>query len=121
MLRQSPNYAKYLQLNGWRVEKLNGKFIYIKKILFWNFIKIQRVKIITKKEVSYLIKKYNPIQIAVEPLSIFSLQNFKTTNEPYLPTKTLQIDISKSEKEIVKSFKTDVRRSILKIKNYKLN
>ncbi len=87
-IRQSPNYAKYMQSLGWIVE--NGAFI--KKLWFTSIVKIQRPSVINLEK----IKKYHPFLIKLEP----SHQNlipsgFHQDNWPLIPSKTLVLDINK--------------------------
>ena len=115
-LRQSPQYANYLSQLGWVVEKLNGHYIYLKKIpLLGYFAKIQRVEKVDGEALKLITQKYKPFRVVVEPLTpIINTKAHYSLYHPYLPTKTLLIDISKSEKEIVAGFKKDVRRAIAK-------
>ena len=143
-LRQSPQYANYLSQLGWVVEKLNGNYIYLKKIpLLGYFAKIQRTKGVDPQTIKLITQKYKPFRIVVEPLTtsfrsvtIGGLSTIPVTKDnhnplytpkfhlcksPYLPTKTLLIDISKSEEKIVGGFAKDVKRVLakLQITNYK--
>ena len=114
-LRQSPQYANYLSQLGWVVEKINGNYIYLKKIpLLGYFAKIQRPPHpIKPSDITNLKKKYKVFRIVVEPLSPIPDRIKQVT--PYLPTKTLVIDLTPSEKEIVAGFAKDVQRAIAKL------
>ncbi len=102
-LRQSKNYAKYMQSLGWIVE--DGFFI--KKLWFTSIIKAQHSEIINLD----LIKKYHPFLIKLEPLHEFKSLKFKKDNWPLIPSKTLILDLSKI------TLPKDIRYEIRKAKN----
>lgn len=128
-IRQSSEYANYLSQIGWRVERKNGVNYFIKKLpLIGSVLKIQRPKTIDFREIERLRKKYRVFQIIIEPdltagtgsilhNSLYT-HGFKSSKSPYLPTKTLQIDLTKPLK-----FAKETKRCIrigerLKIKEY---
>ncbi|MCL4397842.1 peptidoglycan bridge formation glycyltransferase FemA/FemB family protein [Patescibacteria group bacterium] len=93
-LRQSKNYAKYMESLGWTVD--HGAFI--KKLWFTSIVKIQHPDKIDLTP----LKKYHPFLIKVEPnlsdLShLSSLRNlgFKRDNWPLIPSKTLVLNLNK--------------------------
>lgn len=116
---------------GWRVEKLNGCQIFIRRFpLIGSFIKIQRPNFpIPFKEIAKLAKKYRAFKIIIEPRreitnkwqvlkARFKKYGYKYTNHPYLPTKTIYIDLIKKEKEIFQRFSEAKRRGVRRaIKN----
>lgn len=101
-LRQSKNYAKYMQSLGWIVE--NGAFI--KKLWFTSIIKIQRPKTINLEK----LKKYHPFLIKIEPDINFKFQilNFKFDDWPLIPSKTIILNLSQI------SLNKDIRYEIRK-------
>ena len=112
-LRQSPQYAKYLEIMGWKVEKVNNTFIYLKKlaILGW-FAKIQRPLVLSDEIINFIEKKYHPFQFSVEPRNkkqISILENFKLSKSPSLPTKTRVLSLTKSHSEILSNFSPKTR------------
>jgi lipid II:glycine glycyltransferase (peptidoglycan interpeptide bridge formation enzyme) len=111
-LRQSKGYANYLKSIGWKVEKVDTTYIYLKKIpvLGW-FAKIQRPSVLNDEIINFIEKKYHPFQISIEPSNYFPLKGFKQA-DPSLPTKTLQIDLTKSQKEILNSFSSKTRYNV---------
>ncbi|MEK7498124.1 MAG: peptidoglycan bridge formation glycyltransferase FemA/FemB family protein [Patescibacteria group bacterium] len=112
-IRQSPQYAKYLTLIGWKVEKINGVYCFIKKIpILGDFVKIQRA--------DKLVHRKNYFQLIYEPLTI-APKNIKPSQSPYLPTKTLQLDLTKSKKQLYKNLKKDARYALRKTENIKLD
>ncbi len=131
-LRQSSNWAKYLEFIGWKVEKINNVYVYLKKIpVLGYFIKIQRPGKILKKDIEKLKQKFKPFQICIEPdssnqVKLLKELNFKLSKSPSLPTKTLQIDLSRSEETLLKKFSQKTRYNIklsqrkeIDIKNYR--
>jgi hypothetical protein len=130
-LRQSINYAKFLTKQGWIVERINNTNYFIKKLpLIGSVLKIQRPKEIRYKDIEILSKKYKPFQIIIEPLELNKGEElkikdygFKLSNSPFLPSKTIHIDLTQSEGDIFRNFSKDCKFSIrkgegLKIENY---
>src|SRR3989339_803390 len=138
-IRQTLEYANYLKSNGWIVERINGINYFIKKLpLLGSILKLQRPKEIDFKIIKKLSKKYGVFQTIIEPdlgitvslkgnpsntrpftknKSIHDLmlsRGFKLSKSPYLPTKTLQIDLSQTQKQIFEKFSKDCRYSIRK-------
>lgn len=127
MLQRQPEFANYLFLSGWIIEKTNNKtFVYIRKfpILPALIMKIYYPKKpIVFKEIEVLRKKYKPILTQIFPekenLS-FKKNGFKKAKNSGHLTKTIQIDLAKPQKEIFNNFKKDCRYSIKKSKNLKI-
>jgi len=119
-LRQSSNYARYMERIGWKVESFDGCQIFIKKLpLLGSFIKIQRPEKIPFLKIEKLAKQYRAFAVCLEPSTInhkSSIINhgYRPSKSPYLPSKTLQLDLTKSESEILKQMKKDGRYSIRK-------
>lgn len=119
-IRQSKDYAQYLSSLGWIVERINNINYFIKKFpLIGSVIKIQRPEKINFKKIKTLTKKYRVFQIILEPKDNdqkeeIKKNGFKLSNSPYLPTKTLELDLTKSEKELLKNLKKDCRSAIKK-------
>jgi len=109
-LRQSKNYAKYLELEGWIVEHIKGVYYYLKKVPILGYVlKIQRPKKLFIKSINQLISKYKPWQVSIEPSNEYDAislmqHGYKISKNPFLPTKTLQIDLTKSVKQITADF-----------------
>jgi lipid II:glycine glycyltransferase (peptidoglycan interpeptide bridge formation enzyme) len=121
-LRQSNEYANYLRSIGWQVEThlpAGRKYplhIYLKHfpILGW-FAKIQRPDYLNNKVIDFIESTYHPHQFSIEPLNnkqILFLRKFKLSNSPSLPSKTLVIDLKKSEKELLNTFSQKTRYNI---------
>lgn len=130
-IRQSPQYAKYLSRVGWIIERKNGVNYFIKKLPFWGaIIKIQRTQKIDFKEIEKLKRKYHAFQIVIESEvltapttsfakpdhNLFLTHGFKLSKSPYLPTKTIHLDLEKTEKEILLGFKKDCRHIVQRVK-----
>ncbi len=123
-IRQTREYACFMEKMGWQVEVLEGKrktYIYIKKLplLPFSVIKILRYKqLIQLNELRKTTKKYRPLFIKLQP---FSFRNFKLEirnwrakpdQHPLIPTKTIWIDLKKSEKRLLKEMKPKMRYNI---------
>jgi len=117
-IRQSPEYSHYLVQIGWVVERISGVNYFIKKLpLIGSVIKVQRPEKIDFPQIEKLIKKYRAFQTILEPnlcTDVRSIHNslynhgFKLSKSPYLPTKTLLIDIDST------NFRSDIKRAINK-------
>ncbi len=62
-LRQSIEYAKYLESINWKVEKIDNTYIYLKKLplLGW-YAKIQHPLILNSNIINLIKNSYNPFQ-----------------------------------------------------------
>jgi len=117
-IRQSPAWANYLESIGWKIEKLNDTYIYLKNIpiLGW-YTKIQRPKQFNNLIVQTIINKYKPFQVMIEPTFIkqvnnLTIQQFKLSKLSSLPTKTLQIDLKRSQYYLLKNLSQKTRYNI---------
>lgn len=115
-IRQSPLYTSYMQKIGWDVVKIQDSFLYVRNIpLIGKIAKYQRV--IPPIPFNQL-KSFKPITIEPDskPDRILEAQflanGYKINNSPYLPTKTILINLKRSENEIFNSFKSSTRRAI---------
>ncbi|OGM27700.1 hypothetical protein A3D00_00390 [Candidatus Woesebacteria bacterium RIFCSPHIGHO2_02_FULL_38_9] len=119
-LRQTPEYAKYIAGIGWKVEKIGNVYCYIKKIpIIGSVIKIQRSQEIDFTEINKLAKKYRAFQIVIEPRKAspqgkppITSHGFKPSKHPFLPSKTIHIDLTKSEKQLLKEMHYKTRYNI---------
>lgn len=123
-IRQTEQYANYLKLLGWKKIKIKKGQIFLKKIpLIGTIIKIQRISPpISLKEIEKIAKKNRAflIQIDQENPKITNYENYgyKINKTPYFPTKTIQIDLTRTEQEIFNSFSQVKRRAVRKaVKN----
>lgn len=117
-IRQSENYAEYLRSQGWIVEQIDRINYFIRKIpILGSVLKIQRPEKIDFKSVNQLISKYRPFQIIIEPNTMAEGQRliangYKLSKSPFLPTKTIQTDLTQSINNIFRNFSKDARYSI---------
>ena len=107
-LRQSKNYAKYMQSLGWIVD--HGAFI--KKFWLTSVIKIQHPEKIDLKP----LQKYHPFLIKIEPnlsnsrnLSVLRNLKFHPDNWPLIPSKTLILDLKRVN--ISKDIRYEIRKA----------
>ncbi len=134
-IRQSVNYANYLKSQGWIVERIENINYFIKKIpLIGSVLKVQRPRNLDFKRITELASEYRVFQIVIEPNLVITSgitrvhdlmihHGFKLSKSPYLPSKTLQIDLSQSTDQITAKFDKETRRAIrrgedLDIKEY---
>ena len=117
-IRQSIHYANYLKRGGWIVERINEINYFLKKFsIVGSVLKLQRPEKIDFVTINKLCRKYRVFYMIIEPkdgsqeAGITDLE-FKLSKSPYLPSKTLQIDLTKSKESIFKNFKKDARRAI---------
>lgn len=125
-LRQSKNYSDYLKTLGWESDHFENIFISIKKILFWKIIKIQRPKIINNvaELFEYLKKNYRFASVYIEPMnqkqySDLKKEGWSNYNSPFLPSKTICLDLKKTEDGLLSEMHYKTRYNI--IHNTKLN
>jgi lipid II:glycine glycyltransferase (peptidoglycan interpeptide bridge formation enzyme) len=122
-LRQSENFAQYLSKIGWGIESLENFQVFVKKFpLLGSVIKIQRPYILDNQNIEKLRdlrKKYRTFQIIIEPgnrSQELAIKNygFKPSKSPYLPSKTLHLDLTKSKKQLFNQLKKDTKYSLRK-------
>lgn len=122
-IRQSEEYAEYMMSQGWCVEKINYDFVYIKNLKLFSLLKYQRPVSPDIKAVLNIAKKNKVIYIIYEPNSLERKEianfGFKQT-DPYLPSRTLILDLKKSDDYIYKKFDKDARYAIRKTIKLKL-
>lgn len=134
-IRQSRMYMEYMRKIGWVVEEVDGAKVFIKRFpLVGSFIKIQRPERAPSiKLVAKLAKKYGARNVSLEYFTsgesfchprvvpkglLGGVYGFTINNSPYLPTKTIQIDLTASEEKIFQRFTEAKRRAVRKaIKN----
>lgn len=128
-IRQTESYAKYLRSIGWTVERIAETNYFIKKMpLIGSVLKLQRPDEIRLDTVNKLCRKYGVFQTIIEPKNemeaeFLSSVGFKLAKSTYLPSKTLQIDLTQGGGDILKNLKKDAKYALrkggeLKIKEY---
>lgn len=114
-LRQTKEYAEYLRCEGWTVERINNTNYFLKKLPIVGYVlKLQRPNKIDYKAIDNLIRKYGIFQVIIEPNLVSDVpkliaNRYRLSASTYLPSKTLCIDLTKSQKEIYKDFKRNIR------------
>lgn len=131
-----PEWGKWLIKIGWRVERVGlikrGSFpAYIRKIplIPFSIIKIQRFnEQLEAKEIEQLKKKYRAIYVALEPtgeelVGEWLRQGYRVEKSPFLPSKTLVIDLTKPKQKLWEELSDNARRIIKKseVKSEKTN
>lgn len=122
-LRQSKEYSEFLKKIGWKVEKRQGTYFFVKTLpLIGSAIKLQRTTTIPFQTLNILAKKYRVFQFIIEPEENAQIKNllsngFTLSKSPYLPTKTLRVKINQSEEKIIAQMKKDGRYSLRKSSN----
>jgi len=128
-IRQSIHFANHLKRLGWTVERIGEINYFVRKFpLIGSILKVQRPEEIRIDIIRKLVRKYRVFQVIVEPKNEFDTKflasvGFKLSKAPFLPSKTLQIDLTQSQKDIFKHFKKDARYAIkrggaMNIKSY---
>ncbi len=122
-IRQSRDYATYIAKSNWKVEKVAKTYCYIKNIpILGAVIKVQRPEELNIDKVESLSKRYRTFQIIIEPkdtpqTDILQSRGYKLSNSPYLPTKTLLLDLTLSKQKLFNNLKKDAKYSLRKTKN----
>ncbi len=128
-LRQTNSYVSYMKKIRWEVETLSGGYCYLKKIpLLGTHIKVQRPdKIIDAKKLILLAKERKAYVVYIEPLTksqtkYYLSHGFKKTKETSLPSKTIRIDLKKSENKLLSEMyhKTRYNIGLAKRRNVKI-
>ncbi len=106
-IRQTQEYANYLKYEGWIVERMENTNYFLKKLLLiGSILKIQRPEEINFRTMNILCRKYRVFQIILEPKlptiinstkyhNLLISHGLKLSKSPYLPSKTLQIDLTR--------------------------
>lgn len=124
-IQQSALYAAYIRSLKWNVEKIDGAYVYYRYFpVMGGIAKIQRPTHLpdTKKLIPFLIKQKTKI-LAFEPEEKFDqrdvsrwtkimAKHFLINKSPYLPTKTIRVDLKGTEEEIFKKFSEAKRRGV---------
>ncbi len=117
-IRQSFQYANYLKREDWIAERISEINYFIKPFpIIGSVLKLQRPEKIDFGTIDKLCRKYRVFQVIIEPKNEYQVpsiryQGFRLSKSPYLPTKTLQLDLTKSHESIFKNFKKDARRAV---------
>jgi hypothetical protein len=117
-IRQTSEYGNYLEKLGWIIERRAGINYFIKKIpILGGVLKIQRPEEIKINIIRKIARKYGIFQIIIEPknghhVPSIKYHGFKLSKSPYLPTKTLLLDLTKTKDELLGGLKKDAKRAV---------
>lgn len=114
-LRQTKEYGEYLKQQGWIVEMINGVQVFIRNLPWLPFgvMKVQRFEgEINWEKLNQIKRKHKVIFSVIEPLEKIEIPDYKLSKSPYLPTKTLVIDLTKSEDLLLKEMSKDTRQKL---------
>jgi lipid II:glycine glycyltransferase (peptidoglycan interpeptide bridge formation enzyme) len=123
-IRQSDNWARYLETLGWHFVKTKaGVNIEFKKLGPVSLVKIQRPRQLSQKdleEFEQLCKQNKSLFIKIEPwieqnLEVLEKNGYHISNAPLAPPTTIYIDLVKSKEElwhsVSRSGKYSIRRA----------
>ena len=126
-VRQSSLWGKYLEELSWQaIELKNGYFAFVRNLpLLGSTIKIPRAALpIPFKEIDGIAGKYNAFLVKLEPSieragqhsaairQLLGANGFSFDRWALCPTRTIQIDLTKSEDELLKAMEKDTRYSV---------
>ncbi len=122
-IRQSLHYADYLKREGWTTERIDETNYFIKRLpLIGSILKLQRPEKIDFEAIDKLCRKHRVFQVIIEPKlstcigtgihNLMLSHGYKLSKSPYLPTKTLEIDLTISKEAILRGFKKDARQAV---------
>lgn len=124
-VQQSSLYATYVSQLGWTVEQIDRSYIFIKRFpLIGTLAKIQRVdKLPLIPKLLPIIHKYHIRTLSIEPDRDVRQSEFQAwdlsikryvrlSSSYFLPTKTILVDLTPSEKIIFQRFSEAKRRAV---------
>ena len=131
-LRQSENWAKYLHKLGWNTYKTKSNVaLHVRKTILGGMAKIQRPPKLSVKnieEIQNICKKENITFITIEPnlkqnLALLKDYKYKSSVNFLVPTRTIFIDLTLTEKELWNNLTNSCKYSINRAKreNNKVN
>jgi len=119
-IHQTIQYANYLKRIGWVVERTAEVNYFIKKLpLVGSIVKIQRPDEIRINKIREITKEYRAFQIIIEPKDMINGQwlmanGFNLSKSPYLPTKTLQLDLTLPINQLIGGMQKDAKAAVRK-------
>lgn len=121
-VRQSPYWQKYLEELGWEVVNIDSIRIYSRKIPFGSIVKIPRInspipfskidKVARKQKALFVKLEVNETLKESELAWQFKKNKFEEDKWSLQPTKTIAVDLTPSEDELLKNMEKDTRYSI---------
>ena len=115
-LRQSPYYARFMAGSGWEIKKFSGHFVYLKNFFGLKFAKMQRFKgTLNFEKLDQFLNANRVIYTVLEPVSgithtAYTRHRFLLSRAPYLPTKTLIIDLRLTKTKLFQNLSTNLKR-----------
>lgn len=124
-IQQSALYASYIRSLGWTVEKTDGSYIFIKPFpIIGGLAKMQRVTHLPKLNTLLpVLHKHHVRSLAIEPdsrmkQSLFTKwcrttsKHIRLNQDPFIPTKTIRVDVTASESDIFSRLSEAKRRAV---------
>lgn len=102
---------------GWKVERIQNINYFIRPFfIFGSFMKVQRPLEIRYEDIERLRKEYRVFNLIIEPKhkkDILHVTDYGLrSSSPYLPSKTIHIDLTKSETQLLKEMHHKTRYNI---------
>lgn len=130
-LRQSSQYARFMEKTGWRLEKVGSNFLYLRRLplLPFSVAKLQRPQPpVDFGKLDNLARKSQALLVKVEPDRGDWGDRGKELNKhgyrqsSWIPavSKTLHLDLTQTEKRILAGMKKDARYSLHRAEKNKL-
>lgn len=122
-IRQSKEWAKYMQSIGWQVEDVGGVNAFIRKLplLPYSMIKIEHPnKKIHFGKIDQLAKKHSTLAVVIEPQNLnfaadeYKQNGFKNSKLMFAHSATFKINLTKDAKKLWQGFSENARRNIKK-------
>jgi len=123
--QQSPLYAKYMKLLTWDVMAIDGINVFVKRFpLMGAMAKIHRPeKLPSEAKLLPFLQSHAIRRLVIEPAASVSQPTFtrwhrslpswvKLNHVPFLPTKTMRIDLKKSKEELFGDLSEAKRRAV---------
>lgn len=119
-LRQTPQFAQYLESLGWKVIRYQvsgfNYQVFLKKLpIIGNIAKLQRPTYVNFKAIWELVKRERVAVLYLEPSTEPDKSteiSFQSARGSFLPAKTIIIDLTKSENELLENMRPKTRYNI---------
>lgn len=128
-LQQSHQYAVYVTKLGWKVHTVSGTQVFIKHLPFFGgFAKLQRIGPLPEyQQILQLFKEQNIRNAVIEARENVNQDDFRNwvaqirqhvavESNPYIPTKTIRIDLTQPTDTLFSQCTEAKRRAIRKAK-----
>lgn len=133
-LRQMSEWGKWMESIGWQTDVVKGTdgksefLVLIKKVplLPFSILKLQRFnKKLDFDSLKSIKKKFKITYSVLEPMNLEVVSDliahgYKLSKGPYLPTKTLVLDLTKSEDSLFTELSTNAKRILKKENNIEI-